>query len=318
MQRTPSSDSRPEYRARSSTLSVQPKGMDTSPSDNQKQDYFEYLAVPNKSELTIPEIRVAPTDDTEDGGRSSRSHTYASLAPPNSDHDLFLSARQSFEISPSNSINSWTHAPPPGKKQDAPLIQFLFPTLFDWEEKSLFSKLSSVIAAPLVFVFTITLPVADIMYQVDEKELQEEIVAVNNDVEDDEEELTVIEQDVKQVWNQPLFVLQSFVSPLFIFTVLIENGILPTFWGYGVALTVAIVLSTLAKNKTCREEAPEWFWMVSFLGFFVALNWIFLLANQVVGLLQALGILFGISDAIMGLTIFALVSWSLIYGSILN
>jgi sodium/potassium/calcium exchanger 6 len=212
-------------------------------------------------------------------------------------------------------------APPPEdfKKQDTPLIQFLFPTLFDWEEKSLFSKLSSVIAAPLVFIFTITLPVADIMYQVDEKEQQEEIVAVrNNDVEDDEEELTVIEQDVKQVWNQPLFVLQSFISPLFIFTVLIENGILPTFWGYGVALTVAIVLSTLAKNKTCREEAPEWFWMVSFLGFFVALNWIFLLANQVVGLLQALGILFGISDAIMGLTIFALVSWSLIYGSILN
>ncbi|KAI8881897.1 hypothetical protein K501DRAFT_324235 [Backusella circina FSU 941] len=329
MQRTPSSDTRPDYRPRSSTLSdhqaAATKIIDKSASNNsndhhQKQDYFAYLAVPNNNELTIPEIRVAPTSEEEEGteenaGRSSRSHTYASLAPPNSEHDLFLSARQSFEISPSNSMHSlpWSHVPSPheedAKKADAPLIQFLFPTLFDWNEKTIFSKLSSVIAAPLVFIFTITLPVADIMYGVEEKEQQEEIVAVsnNNDVEDDEEEeLTVIEQDVKQVWNQPLFVLQSFISPLFIFTVLIESDVLPRLWGYGIAVMTAIILCILAKKRTCREYAPEWFWMVSFLGFFVALNWIFLLANQVVGLLQALGILFGISDAIMGLTVFAL------------
>lgn len=48
--------------------------------------------------------------------------------------------------------------------------------------------------------------------------------------------------------------------------------------------------------------------MLSFVGFFVALNWIFLLANEVVGLLQAIGQIFSISDAIMGLTVFALVS----------
>lgn len=46
--------------------------------------------------------------------------------------------------------------------------------------------------------------------------------------------------------------------------------------------------------------------MLSFVGFVIALNWIFLLANEMVGLLQALGAIFDISEAIMGLTIFAL------------
>lgn len=47
--------------------------------------------------------------------------------------------------------------------------------------------------------------------------------------------------------------------------------------------------------------------MLSFAGFVIALNWIFLLANEMVGLLQSLGAIFNISEAIMGLTIFALV-----------
>lgn len=80
---------------------------------------------------------------------------------------------------------------------------------------------------------------------------------------------------------------------------------------------------------TDADKPPKWFWMLSFAGFFVALNWIFLLANEMVGLLkvshkwmsklevscnnfaiiyQALGMIFNISDAIMGLTVFAFVS----------
>lgn len=59
--------------------------------------------------------------------------------------------------------------------------------------------------------------------------------------------------------------------------------------------------------KTKGNETPKWHWMLSFIGFVIALNWIFLLANEMVGLLQALGTIFDISEAIMGLTIFALV-----------
>lgn len=66
---------------------------------------------------------------------------------------------------------------------------------------------------------------------------------------------------------------------------------------------------------TKQNEPPEWYWMLSFGGFVIALNWIFLLANEMVGLLQALGSIFDISEAIMGLTIFALVSqWKMLDG----
>ena len=67
-------------------------------------------------------------------------------------------------------------------------------------------------------------------------------------------------------------------------------------------------MSVLIILKTKVNEAPHWHWMLSFAGFVIALNWIFLLANEMVGLLQALGTIFDISEAIMGLTIFALVS----------
>jgi sodium/potassium/calcium exchanger 6 len=42
-----------------------------------------------------------------------------------------------------------------------------------------------------------------------------------------------------------------------------------------------------------------------FLGFVVAIAWISTIANEVVGVLKAFGVILGISDAILGLTIFA-------------
>jgi sodium/potassium/calcium exchanger 6 len=49
---------------------------------------------------------------------------------------------------------------------------------------------------------------------------------------------------------------------------------------------IGILLSILVAKSTKANETPSWFWVLSFVGFFVALNWIFLLANEVVGLLQ--------------------------------
>lgn len=44
------------------------------------------------------------------------------------------------------------------------------------------------------------------------------------------------------------------------------------------------------------------------VGFFVAIVWILTIVNEVVGVLQTIGHVFGLSDAIVGLTIFAMVS----------
>lgn len=85
------------------------------------------------------------------------------------------------------------------------------------------------------------------------------------------------------------------------------NEFIPAY-GIVVGFFLGCGLATIVLVKTKANEAPEWHWMLSFAGFIIALNWIFLLANEMVGLLQALGAIFSISEAIMGLTIFALVS----------
>lgn len=88
---------------------------------------------------------------------------------------------------------------------------------------------------------------------------------------------------------------------------LIVNGFVPPFVIL-IGTFVGCVMAGLVLHHTKVDEAPEWHWMLSFVGFIIALNWIFLLANEMVGMLQALGTIFDISEAIMGLTIFALVS----------
>jgi sodium/potassium/calcium exchanger 6 len=52
--------------------------------------------------------------------------------------------------------------------------------------------------------------------------------------------------------------------------------------GVGIGCTLCLVVLATTQSK----EPPSWFWLLSFAGFFVSLNWIFLLANAMVGLLQ--------------------------------
>ena len=56
------------------------------------------------------------------------------------------------------------------------------------------------------------------------------------------------------------------------------------------------------------EEKPTRFYeALAFVGFLVGMTWIFLVANEVVGILQTFGMVLGIGDAILGLTVFAMV-----------
>lgn len=69
-----------------------------------------------------------------------------------------------------------------------------------------------------------------------------------------------------------------------------------------------MVLSLLVRQFSTEERPPRFYGALCFVGFLVAITWIFLVANEVVGILQAFGMIFGVSDAILGLTIFAMVS----------
>lgn len=111
-------------------------------------------------------------------------------------------------------------------------------------------------------------------------------------------------------WNRWLVATQIFTAPFFIVVLLwantdpdlsIRNLLLLCLYSViGSLLAFAILVLT-----TTPSHSPKYRYLLCFLGFIVAIAWISTIANEVVGVLKAFGVILGISDAILGLTIFA-------------
>jgi sodium/potassium/calcium exchanger 6 len=110
-------------------------------------------------------------------------------------------------------------------------------------------------------------------------------------------------------WNRWLVIVQIFTAPFFIVLILWANLepenpralVRHTLYSLIASLCVlAFILFTTTPNR-----APHWRSALCFLGFAVAIAWISTIANEVVGVLRTLGVILNMSDAILGLTIFA-------------
>ncbi|KIW12386.1 hypothetical protein PV08_09663 [Exophiala spinifera] len=111
-------------------------------------------------------------------------------------------------------------------------------------------------------------------------------------------------------WNRWLVFVQVFTAPFFIVTISWAN----MDDGHSLRLYVRMVLGSLVfslvalmilLSLTSPLREPKYRPLLCFLGFAVAIAWISTIANEVVGVLKALGVILGMSDAILGLTIFA-------------
>ncbi|KAI9263504.1 Sodium/calcium exchanger protein-domain-containing protein [Helicostylum pulchrum] len=339
-------------------------------STNGLDDYFTYISAnqsnrqPTTTVKTTSHLTTTPSDD-------NRTIPRIILAPPGG--TLSASDQQETDEPSVVEDNVSLHVPhiPPKQQQQQQqnhhddilkesastamlfddILCILFPTMIGWTSKSSFSKLSSLVAVPLVLVFTLTLPIAepdDI--KVDDIEVintmpedtaatpqvvvissgedQQHIISNNNSSNNNSNtkgsyltvptserslsELLVVEEDfameegMAQIgWCRWLVATQAICATTFVTSVMALNGFVPPFVIL-IGTFVGCVMAGLVLHHTKVNEAPEWHWMLSFVGFVIALNWIFLLANEMVGMLQALGTIFDISEAIMGLTIFAL------------
>ncbi|BGO98100.1 putative cation exchanger [Rhodotorula toruloides] len=100
-----------------------------------------------------------------------------------------------------------------------------------------------------------------------------------------------------------LTALQCFLGPLFVVSALFVEELR---WWYLVAAGLVGLLAASVAYRFFHNSRHPGRVSLCFLGFAIAMVWILMIVNEVVGVLLTLGHIFGISDAILGLTIFAM------------
>ncbi|KAJ3551558.1 hypothetical protein NM688_g4631 [Phlebia brevispora] len=205
----------------------------------------------------------------------------------------------------------------------------LFPTLHNFRSKSFLGMIAAIFAAPAVILLTLTLPVVVTDHDNDndhtEKldgfsidefnasrgdvgrlvEFEEEGVGrerrlVAEDVIDEDEDAAVHELK----FNKWLMAVQCTAGPLFCVSILFagseqEPWLLLAAGVAGAAVGILVaVFSQKGEHPTARLARCT-------MGFIVAIVWIMAIADEVVEVLQTFALIFGLSDAIIGLTIFA-------------
>ncbi|KAG8822877.1 hypothetical protein FRC18_010876 [Serendipita sp. 400] len=195
------------------------------------------------------------------------------------------------------------------------IFHTLFPTLYDFREKSFLGMLAALFAAPAVLGLTLTLPVV-VTPQHDEDVPEKPstppgpTLGTLIDFEEEGVERALVSEEVVEEalhelqFNKWLMAVQCICAPLFCISVLLGSS--PNYVWYmlmglvgGVITAVLVALFADEGNDAAARVAR------TSMGFLVAIVWIMAIADEVVQVLQTFGFIFGLSDAIIGLTIFA-------------
>ncbi|KAM0235770.1 hypothetical protein ACHAPO_005555 [Fusarium lateritium] len=113
-------------------------------------------------------------------------------------------------------------------------------------------------------------------------------------------------------WNRWLVALQLFTGPQFAVLVLWANA-LDEGESPHKALIRMVLYSLLASLIllgglivfTSEDRPPRYHYILCFMGFIISIAWISTIAGEVVGVLKTVGVILNISEALLGLTIFA-------------
>ncbi|KAF8807036.1 hypothetical protein BYT27DRAFT_7140644 [Phlegmacium glaucopus] len=187
----------------------------------------------------------------------------------------------------------------------------LFPTLHNFRQQSLLTQIASVLAAPAVLCLTVTLPVVVTPYN-NAHASHEKIYGDARLVDFEEEGIEralIAEQEVEENMHELSFskwltAVQCVLGPSFCVQVLF-GGTRFAPWLWIVTLIAGLAVGTLviifADTGLCVAGRMT----RCSMGFLVSIVWIMAIADEVVNVLQTFGLIFGLSDAIIGLTIFA-------------
>ncbi|XP_016157655.1 PREDICTED: sodium/potassium/calcium exchanger 6, mitochondrial [Ficedula albicollis] len=111
-------------------------------------------------------------------------------------------------------------------------------------------------------------------------------------------------------WRRPLNCLHILTSPL-LCVLTLKSGtyglyqIQGTFPVWGLVTLVASALALIIFITTSNEEPPKYHCVFAFLGFLASAMWINAAATELVNILRTLGIIFQLSNTVLGLTLLA-------------
>jgi len=102
-------------------------------------------------------------------------------------------------------------------------------------------------------------------------------------------------------WRKIWAVSSPICAPLLI---LAANG-----WGgpneYAVTLAIGLLLSTLVYYSTLAHTPPSWALVFALGAFFMSIFWMYIVANEVMELLEAIGVMLEITQSILAVTVLA-------------
>ncbi|KAF5359317.1 hypothetical protein D9756_003385 [Leucocoprinus leucothites] len=193
------------------------------------------------------------------------------------------------------------------------ILHTIFPTLHHFRQQSALGKIAALLAAPAVMCLTLTLPVVVTRYdnrrRSAEKQLSNGGAPLIEFEEEGVERVLIAEEEVEDnlhelTFSKWLMAVQCVLGPLFCAGVLFKGNKYEGWIMLGTAIagltagSLVLVLADNGAHPTARMVRCS-------MGFIVAIVWIMAIADEVVHVLQTFGHIFGLSDAIIGLTIFA-------------
>ncbi|XP_047416377.1 mitochondrial sodium/calcium exchanger protein isoform X6 [Sciurus carolinensis] len=111
-------------------------------------------------------------------------------------------------------------------------------------------------------------------------------------------------------WKRPLNCLQLAVSPL-VLTLTLQSGAYGAYQIGGLVPVWAVVViagtatASVTFFATTNGRPPRLHWLFAFLGFLTSALWINVAATEVVNILRSLGVVFRLSNTVLGLTLLA-------------
>ncbi|KAJ4394580.1 hypothetical protein N0V93_003799 [Gnomoniopsis smithogilvyi] len=118
-----------------------------------------------------------------------------------------------------------------------------------------------------------------------------------------------ISDDEPASWNRWLAAVQIFMGPLFtcfiIWAKYMDQPFMVLVKMILYSLVGSLILLAVLLLSTSPDTKPKYYFLFCYLGFVIAIAWISTIAEEVVGILKAVGVILGMSEAILGLTIFA-------------